>query len=113
MVYDFLYVSVGGEFAFDNLELSSSFVGGVFDEFAVRSICISNSPDEVWSMVCWPVLCRKYVFRDGVRWFHCVRFIVLQALLFWVGDGLEVGGSDFSSVGVVVAKVCLWFVAKV
>ncbi len=45
VVYDFLYVSVGGVFAFNKLKLSSSFIDRVFDEFAVRSICVSYSPD--------------------------------------------------------------------
>ena len=35
VVYDFLYVSVSGFFAFDELALSSSLVSRVFDEFVV------------------------------------------------------------------------------
>ena len=35
VVYGFLYVAVSGVFAFDKLELCSSFVGRVFDESAI------------------------------------------------------------------------------
>ena len=35
VVYDLLHVTVGGLFAFDKLEWSSSMVGRVFNEFAV------------------------------------------------------------------------------
>ena len=41
VVYDFLYVSFGGVFAFDKLELSSSFLGRVFNEFTVGPKCVS------------------------------------------------------------------------
>ena len=71
-VYDFLHVSVHGVFAFDKLELSSSLVGRVFDEFAVGPKCVSNRPDEVRSVVCWSFVCRKDVFWYGVSWFHRV-----------------------------------------
>ena len=77
MVYDFLYASVGEVFAFDKLELSSSFVGGVFDEFAVGPKCVSNRLDEVRSVMCQSMLCREYVFRDGVCWVRSVWFIIL------------------------------------
>ena len=76
MVYDFLYASVGEVFAFDKLELSSSFVGGVFGDFAVGPKCASNRPDEVRSVMCRSMLCREYVFKDGVCWVHSVRFII-------------------------------------
>ena len=77
VVYDFLYVSVGGVFVFDKLELSSSFVDRVFNEFAVRLKCVSYRHDDIWSVMCRSMLSRKYVFRDGVCWFCSVRFIVL------------------------------------
>ena len=77
VIYDFLYVSVGGVFAFDKFELSSSFVGRVFNEFAVGPKCVSNRHDEVWSVMCPSMLSRKYVFRDVVCWFFSVRFVVL------------------------------------
>ena len=67
VVYDFLYVSVGEVFTFDKLELSSSFVGRAFNEFAVRPKCVSYRRDEVLSVMCRSMLSRKYVFRDGVR----------------------------------------------
>jgi hypothetical protein len=66
MVYDFLYISVGGVAAFDKLELSSSFVGRVFNEFAVGPKYVSNRLDEVSSVMYRSMLSRKYVFRDGV-----------------------------------------------
>ena len=53
VVYDFLHVSVSGVFTFDELELSSSFAGRVFDKFAVGPSCVSNRPDKVRSVVCW------------------------------------------------------------
>ena len=77
MVYDFLHVSVSGVIAFDELKLSSSLVGRVFDEFAVGPKCISNRPDKVRYVVCWSSVCRKDVFWNGVSWFHRVWFVVL------------------------------------
>ena len=77
VVYDFLYVSVSGVFAFDKLDLSSSFVGRVFDKFAAEPNCVSNRSYEVRSVVCRSMLCRKYVFWYGVYWFHRIKLIVL------------------------------------
>jgi hypothetical protein len=66
VVYDFLYVSVGGVFAFDKLDLSSSFIDRVFNEFTAGPKCVSYRLGEVWSVMCQSMLSRKYVFRDGV-----------------------------------------------
>ena len=77
VVYDFLYVSVGGVFAFNKLELSSSFVGRVFNEFVVGPKCVSYRPDEVRFVMYRSMLSRKYVFRDGVCWLCSVRLIIL------------------------------------
>ena len=62
VVYDFLYISVSGVFAFEELELSSPLVGRVFDEFAVGPKCASNRLDEVRYVVCWSFACREDVF---------------------------------------------------
>ena len=77
VVYDFLYVFVGGVFAFNKLELSSSFVGMVFNEFAVGPKCVSYRLDEVRFVMCRSMSSRKCVFLDGVCWFCSVQFIVL------------------------------------
>ncbi len=66
VVYGFLYVSVGGVFTFDKLEMSSSFVGRVFNEFAVGPKCVSYRPDDVSYVMCRSMLSRQYAFRDGV-----------------------------------------------
>ena len=58
VIYDFLDVPVSGVFAFDELELSSSLVGRVSDEFAVGPKCVSNYPNEVRSVMCQFVVCR-------------------------------------------------------
>ncbi len=77
VVYNFWNVPISGVFAFYELELSSIFIGRVFDEFAVGPTCVSNRPYEVRSVVCRSIVCRKGVFRYGVLWFRCVWFVVL------------------------------------
>ena len=58
VVYNFLNVPISGVFVFDELELSSSLVGRLSDEFAVGPKCVSNRPDEVRSVVCRSIVCR-------------------------------------------------------
>ena len=77
VVYNLLHASVSGVFAFDELELSSSLVGRVFDEFAVGLKCVSNRPNKDRSVMCWSFVCRKDVFWYGVSWFHRVWLVVL------------------------------------
>jgi hypothetical protein len=76
-VCDFLHISISGVFAFDELELSLSLVGRVFDEFAVGPKCVSNRLGEVRSVVRWSIVCRKDVLWYVVFWFHSVWFVVL------------------------------------
>ena len=57
VVYNFWNVPISGVFSFDELKLSSSLVGWVYDEFAVGSKCVSNRPDEVRSVVCRSIYC--------------------------------------------------------
>jgi len=45
VVYNFWNVSIGGLFIFYELELSSSLIGRVFDEFAVGPKWVSNRLD--------------------------------------------------------------------
>ena len=111
VVYNFWNVPISGVFAFYELELSSSLVGGVFDEFAAGPKCVSTRLDKVRSMVCWSIINRKDVFRYGVFWFCCVRFVVLLTLLLWVWDRLEVGGGRLVNIFVVFANVCDRFIA--
>ena len=77
MVCDLLSVPISGVFAFDELELSSSLVGRVFDEFAVEPKRVSNRPNEVRFEVCRSIVCREDLFKYSVFWFRCVWFVVL------------------------------------
>ncbi len=77
VVYNFLNVPIIGVFAFDELELSSSFARRVFDEFAVGPKCVSNRPDKVRFVMCRFIVCQKDVFWYDVLWFHRVWFVVL------------------------------------
>jgi len=61
VVDDFLHVSITRLFAFDELELSFSLIGRVYDELAAGPKCVSNRHDEVRSVVCWAIGCRKDV----------------------------------------------------
>ena len=69
VVYNLLNVPISGVFAFDELELSCSLVGRVSDEFAVGPKCVTNHLDEVLSVVCRSIVCRKDVFRYGMFFF--------------------------------------------
>ncbi len=77
VAYGLLSFPINGVFTFDELELSSSLVGRISDEFAIRPKCVSYRLDEVRSVVCRSILCREDVFRYGVFWFRCVWFVVL------------------------------------
>ena len=62
VVYYFKNVPISGVFAFNELEFSSSLVGRVSNEFAVGPKCVSNRLDEVRSVMCRSIVCRKDVF---------------------------------------------------
>ena len=64
VVYNFWNVPISGVFAFDELELSSSLVGRVFDKFEAGFKCLPNRLDEVR-----PVVCRSIVYRKDVFWY--------------------------------------------
>ena len=58
MVYDVCDVVISRVFAFYELELSATFIGGVFFECAVGSYKVSYGSDDIWfvvggSMLCW------------------------------------------------------------
>ncbi len=72
VIYNLLSVPISGVFTFDELELSSSLVGRISDEFAIGPKCVSNRLDEVRSVVCQSSVCREDVFRYNVFWFRCV-----------------------------------------
>ena len=77
VVYNFWNVPIRGVFAFDDLELSSSLIGRVSNEFAVGPKYVSNRPDEFRSVVCRSNVCREDVFRYSLFLFRCILFVVL------------------------------------
>ena len=48
---DCLYVTVGGVFAFDDLDPPSATICEVFNEFLLCVEVVSDRPDEVWFVV--------------------------------------------------------------
>jgi len=67
MVYDFLYVSVSGVFAFNDMELSSPLVGRVFDEFAAGPNCVYPTALMMSGMWCVGLLCAGRMY-SGMVW---------------------------------------------
>jgi hypothetical protein len=57
--------------------LSSFSEGRVSNKLAVGPKCVSNRHDVVRFVVCKSIVRREDVFRYGVLWFRCVRFVVL------------------------------------
>ena len=57
VVYNFSNVRICGVFAFNELELSSSLLGRVSDEFPVGPKCVSNRPVCGVSVYCVPEGC--------------------------------------------------------
>ena len=57
MVDDYLYVAIGGVFAFDDLDLSLATICEVFNEFALCAEGAPNRPDDVrfvmFGLVLW------------------------------------------------------------
>ena len=105
MVYDVCDVAIRGVFAFDELELSSASVCGVFFEVAVGAGDVSDSPYDVWFVVGGSILRWKNVFRDDVGGFCGKMFVLLKALLFWLCNWWECGGGSVFGRGYEVAEV--------
>ncbi len=79
----------------------------VNSEFAVGPECLADCSNNVMFMMCGPVFCGKNVIRYSVvclpvRLYEL--FVVLEALVFGVGYGGEVGGAVSSVLGMCLLK---------
>ena len=104
MIYDVRDVAISGVFAFNELELSSSFVRRVLCEFAIGPNCVSNCSYDVRFVVSRYILRWENVFWYDVGSLSFFLFVVLQSLLFRLCDGGRLEGVVSSVLGMFVRK---------
>ena len=93
--------------------MSSPSVCGVFFECAILSHCVSDGAYYIWFVVGGSEFRWENVFRDDVWSLWVCEFVFLEAFLFGVCDGGEVGGVRVVCVGYVVTEVSDWLFAEV